>query len=494
MRGLASALDYMHNTARARLLDSARSSSIDIPDKQNLHASTGLARVPEGPNIFLHPADTPGFSDDDDGDQSPKGTLFPGIEVTSAEPESNLATELQRKVSYHSGGPSEHWRHGDIKPDNILRTKAREGEHAIGTLKLADLGRAQRNDLATSQRVETERELWRTARYEPPDLYFKTRQISRLFDIWSLGCVFFEMIVWALYGLKAQDEFLDNTSMTKAHTFGTPYWRMAGRHATTAHLSGAVKKWLDHIISKDLEKNAALGDLARLIKEKLLVIPLPQNSDLVTLGKRTNAPDLVKELDIIIAKGTANSVYFFTGSDRSLIAKPSDDGSNFVRRTSLFPDDAMRRASTSLRGGHLYTTKPSDYTRGLSEEWQYFSDDKFAMKIVDSHDFNLRKVLGASETLDLCSVCRKIDHTTPQMMIDAAHAEDNSWDCGLCSLIHGAITGKIVVKLGTLKFSKASRGFVCTDDDEAVVLRMCRTGQSTLQGGVHDPILHTDSS
>ena len=43
----------------------------------------------------------------------------------------------------------ENWRHGDLKPDNILRF-ARKGSKALGTLKIGDLGLAKQHMLGMS--------------------------------------------------------------------------------------------------------------------------------------------------------------------------------------------------------------------------------------------------------------------------------------------------------------------------------------------------------
>ena len=65
---------------------------------------------------------------------------------------------------------SDIWRHGDIKPENILRFIEGKDDAWIGTLKLADLGRAQKHSLMTQLRETREKEPWRTKWYEPPDL------------------------------------------------------------------------------------------------------------------------------------------------------------------------------------------------------------------------------------------------------------------------------------------------------------------------------------
>lgn len=54
----------------------------------------------------------------------------------------------------HDWDNSKHYRHGDIKPENILRFPGRDTSQ-IGTLKISDLGSAQHHNVATRLRQRT---------------------------------------------------------------------------------------------------------------------------------------------------------------------------------------------------------------------------------------------------------------------------------------------------------------------------------------------------
>ena len=94
------------------------------------------------------------------------------------------------------------WHH-DIKPENILFFPGKLS--GLGTLRLADWGSGKVH-LIRSGSVNT-RTPSGTSTYEAPDGYINNRAISRPYDVWSLGCVFLQLLLWALCGHEAVSEF-----------------------------------------------------------------------------------------------------------------------------------------------------------------------------------------------------------------------------------------------------------------------------------------------
>lgn len=95
-------------------------------------------------------------------------------------------------------------RHGDIKPENVLWFKC--FQHEI--LVLSDLGlAAEHRDISRSNLPGEKIPL--TPNYRPPecDIEGPRGLISRSFDIWTLGCLFLEFIVWALCGWDGTKQF-----------------------------------------------------------------------------------------------------------------------------------------------------------------------------------------------------------------------------------------------------------------------------------------------
>ena len=94
-------------------------------------------------------------------------------------------------------------RHGDLKPGNIL-CFAPTDENIFGTLKIGDWGLAKFHSEATALRGErgvATATKYGTPLYEPPEVDLgKVKLLGRQYDVWSIGCVILELIIWLLYG------------------------------------------------------------------------------------------------------------------------------------------------------------------------------------------------------------------------------------------------------------------------------------------------------
>jgi len=175
-------------------------------------------------------------------------------------------------------------RHGDLKPSNILWFKTNDG---IGTLKIADWGLAKENEGGTELRELRNHgttALYGTKRYEAPEIGAPNRKEtlyldvqdnprpvntrSRLCDIWSMGCICLEFVIWLFYGYDGYHLFKIMFE-EKEPLFQT------GNSTTKIH--PVAEKWIDHISRNPLCNNGttALGKLVELIRNRLLVITLP---------------------------------------------------------------------------------------------------------------------------------------------------------------------------------------------------------------------------
>ncbi|MCJ1475517.1 hypothetical protein MMC13_004180 [Lambiella insularis] len=97
------------------------------------------------------------------------------------------------------------WHH-DVKPENILAFFDKPSDC---TFKLADFGSGKVSQLRSGLLSLNTRSPSGTLTYEAPDATVNGGAISRKYDIWSLGCVFLELLNWAIYDYEAVERFTD---------------------------------------------------------------------------------------------------------------------------------------------------------------------------------------------------------------------------------------------------------------------------------------------
>ncbi|OBS18946.1 hypothetical protein FPOA_10670 [Fusarium poae] len=150
-----------------------------------------------------------------------------------------------------------HFRHGDLKPENILVFQ--EGTTEI--LRIADLGLGRFHLKSTDGRrkaKEYTKTVTGTTRYMPPE-FNDDNHISRKLDVWSLGCLFIEFIIWAAWGLEGLDQFnkLDNDE----------FWQKRSNSRNVVHDN--ISSWMQSM-RKVLSPRTALGDILRLVSSDML--------------------------------------------------------------------------------------------------------------------------------------------------------------------------------------------------------------------------------
>ncbi|KAI0095668.1 hypothetical protein GGR51DRAFT_553874 [Nemania sp. FL0031] len=172
-------------------------------------------------------------------------------------------------------GETSIFRHGDLKPANILWFK--DGSR-FGTLKICDWGLAKEHNVETALRFNSTTTRSGTWRYEAPEVetgvnpahFNQTRnRRSRLHDIWAMGCICLEFIVWILYGWDGLMKFDSSFSGTM------PFYQITkenGRKVAMVH--DVVIRWMDHMASQAACEvgETALGDLLEVVRDGLLVV------------------------------------------------------------------------------------------------------------------------------------------------------------------------------------------------------------------------------
>lgn len=226
------------------------------------------------------------------------------------------------------------FRHGDLEPENILwffdaSEQNSEKKKKIGTLKIGDWGLAKTQSVVTKLRTNNTTTGHGTRRYESPeevigitssDLLGPTKsgktvnRRSRLYDIWSMGCITLEFLIWLMYGNEELKRFSRaiGTDDTERSRFYHIQRDERGQVIGKATVRDAVVKWMDHMAEDPIcassntgSHSTALGDLLRLIKYHLLVVDLPENmavSPQYEPGKRVTANIFMRKMKDIADK------------------------------------------------------------------------------------------------------------------------------------------------------------------------------------------------
>ena len=381
----------------------------------------------------------------------------------------------------------ENWRHGDIKPDNILRFP---GSALFGDFKLADLGRTAQNFLNTADQPQVVWDRWRSLPYEPPDFHITPdRGMSRLFDVWSLGCVFFEFLVWLLYGKDWLKDFVKTQQVTGIDE--TPFWKRVGT-SQSATISPVVKACIDHILLHDPECNARIGtalkDLLVIVKTKMLVIGLPDRMENFVDGTRANTHVLLAELKNILNRAKDPS-YLFIGGDRTNVgllpelATSAGSRSSGTLEVNGF-DDSKGRSNNMLtvpRGSiHAMskTQRARAYTDILEDKWSYDNDDSFARKMYTQNvTLHCPNSMPASANRKLCEFCR-----SPNILHSdrwrGRKVENLDKQCALCTLLLTHVHAGNWDKLDTILLTVTDTGVVISSPGNSnnvdVHLRLCK--------------------
>jgi serine/threonine protein kinase len=225
-------------------------------------------------------------------------------------------------------------RHGNLKPENILNFQF--GEAGLGRLKIADIELAKQDIVALKKLSFLDSARYGTAtRYDAPEIATALFGRSGFCDIWSMGCITLEFIIWNLYGNDELLKFYEQVRGNAQHN--CPYFEVPkATHKAEVHI--VVRQWLDHILNTDPEcsQDSAIRDLLKIVETRLLVVPLPPgrqtrlkpsqrlkptNMRETIISYRATAQEFCEALDAIISKAVRPN-YLVTGKDRTNARPP----------------------------------------------------------------------------------------------------------------------------------------------------------------------------
>jgi len=203
-----------------------------------------------------------------------------------------------------------HVRHGDLKPDNVLNFA--RSPKTLGILKIADLGLAKEHLDPTGRRTQATKANFGTTHYEPPQVIIASHvPRSRLYDIWSMGCIIFESVIWMLYGREGLEMFWKQKVVYKSKD--SLYFTTNSTN-TNATLSNVVSSLISFILDSEREKSkgspSMVHDLLVLVRDGLLVVDLPRDNEDPRLGggRRIRSDRLHSEMQRIV-KQAERSTY-----------------------------------------------------------------------------------------------------------------------------------------------------------------------------------------
>ncbi|KAI1261434.1 kinase-like protein [Xylariaceae sp. FL1019] len=196
-------------------------------------------------------------------------------------------------------------RHGDLKPENILHFTGSEDlksqGNQLGNLVVADVGVSKIHHQATELRHEGTDTKATTPSYEAPEVEFNRQTPrGRRYDMWSIGCMYLEFVIWLLYGFDAIVAFreLRRPSHDPFPQKAAFYRR---NEAEEPEIHPAVTEIL-HALGRDprCARGTGLADLIHIIECDLLRIDLKE---------RVEAQELRNKFEQILKKARNDADY-----------------------------------------------------------------------------------------------------------------------------------------------------------------------------------------
>jgi serine/threonine protein kinase len=186
-------------------------------------------------------------------------------------------------------------RHGDLKPENILRSLG----PPRGIFQIADLGLAKVHLLPTAARNNPSSTPGGTLRYRPPEvdrLSDDNRIFSRSYDMWGMGCIILEWIIWLVYGTGGLDTF-------DRQAFPEEFDAFWSRKDGSRSINPDVLAWMKHmdntcLVDGEQCYSAALRGLLLFVRDELLVQDSAAEQDPTDTYREPNGDDQLPLLSI----------------------------------------------------------------------------------------------------------------------------------------------------------------------------------------------------
>lgn len=429
-----------------------------------------------------------------------------------------LAKALSRAHNLENGAS---YRHGDIKPGNILWFRGGPQDGEYGILKIGDWGEAKIHEETTALRHGDTTAKYGSRRYEPPETGLQSllpegsRHVrSRLYDVWGMGCIMLEFTIWLLYGYGELCMF--NNSNLGHYGPSYMFYEISGERVVRIHR--VVERWMTHMSNDPLCSSGvtALGDLLQVIRTGLLIVKLPEyvkpkpqanvelpsnrhkNSPSISItestptnlvvvhepaaekGTRFRATDLEKSLHEITENGADER--YWRRDQKPRPAPVETAGSSDL----LAPPTSRKSHAAGLRVSPYDMT---DYAHPSldPEEWEFVLDNAFVTRLwsqlwntttVPSHELPL--------SARLCGVCEDFEARLPDadfaITYETQTLRRNAQDerCNLCHLLWQTCGDKIRGQCEKVQFQRAGSTLRMTGTKHPVFTVLRSAGKSPL--------------
>ncbi|KAI0838812.1 kinase-like protein [Hypoxylon sp. FL0890] len=178
-------------------------------------------------------------------------------------------------------------RHGDIKAENILVFRSQNGK---ANLVLSDFGLGSVHHDISKSNIPN-KEVSATPCFRPPECDMKDGRISRAFDVWTLGCLFLDLLIWLLGGEKLRSTFEDERLTPYINGCETNIYFdvVATEDGQPAYIvKEEVKRWFAEL-HRNKHCTQFVHEFLDLIEQKMLIVE-------TNVRKRARTEELLKNL------------------------------------------------------------------------------------------------------------------------------------------------------------------------------------------------------
>ena len=236
------------------------------------------------------------------------------------------------------------WHH-DLKPENILFFSSTGS--ARGSFRVADFGSSKIHTYRSGS-VNTHSPNG-TLTYEPPEAKIEGA-MSRPYDVWSLGCVFLELLIWAILDFPSVKKFANERYAKRSP--GSPtdileddgFWQMA--QDTTVTLRKPVLLWIQTL--KEMAAQQQKQPFKEVLDLVIRMLDTNRHTRIIALDVWNTLDSIYKQKRVDLDKTTDGSKAEINGNGVFIGPLP---------RLSMDPPD---RGTPEQTQEDRLTTSPTD--------------------------------------------------------------------------------------------------------------------------------------